>query len=229
MEKQNQKWQMQGLDWEDSHCIHTAEELLNYIEQVGFLPLFKHRATGFSVEEMTASKAWWTGDETIDPWLWRITLIKTGRIAYGKFFEKKAGFIAKEWFPVFANARRDGYDFDSSYEEGLAKYRCKRIMDLFLQEDIISSIDMKQKAGFGKNGEKNFNGILTELQMQTYLTVQDFKRKVSKKGQEYGMHIGYYAMPERVWGYDFVTSCYKEKPEESRRKIESQMVTIENN
>ena len=33
-----------------------------------------------------------------------------GRIAYGKFFDRKAGFISREWLPVFANYRRDGYD-----------------------------------------------------------------------------------------------------------------------
>lgn len=227
MEKKNQVWQMEGLSTDDPRCIHTADELLSYIERIGFLPLFSNEIKGFSVEEMTAVDAWWTGDERTDPWMWRISLIKTGRVAYGKFFNKKAGFIAKDWFPVFANYRRDGYDFDSSYEEGLAKQRCKKIMDLFLHQDIISSIDMKSAAGFGKNGEKNFNGMLTELQMQTYLTVQDFKRKVSKKGQEYGMHIGYYAMPEWQWGYDFVTSCYKEKPEDSKAKIHKQTGIIE--
>jgi hypothetical protein len=146
-------------------------------------------------------------------------VIKSGKIAYGKFFNKKAGFIAKEWFPVFANYRRDGYDFDSLYEEGMAKQRCKKIMDLYENEKIISSIAIKQKAGFGKGGEKNFEGILTELQMQMYLTVQDFQRKRSKKGKEYGMHIGYYGTPEELWGYDFVTSCYKEAPEKSRERI----------
>lgn len=39
-------------------------------------------------------------------------------------------------------------------------------MDLFQQKGIISSIEMKKESGFGKDGEKNFNGILMELQMQ---------------------------------------------------------------
>lgn len=43
---------------------------------------------------------------------------------------------------------------------------------------------------------------------------------------EYGMHIGYYAMPEEMWGYDFVTSCYKEEPKKSKAKIENQMMEL---
>ena len=35
---------------------------------------------------------------------------------------------------------------------------------------------------FGKNGEKNYPGIITGLQMQTYLVITDFHRRVSKKG-----------------------------------------------
>lgn len=27
------------------------------------------------------------------------------------FFVKKAGFISREWFPCFANYRRDGYNY----------------------------------------------------------------------------------------------------------------------
>lgn len=43
----------------------------------------------------------------------------------------QAGFISKAWFPHFANYRRDGYDFDSRWDEELASMRAKRIMDQF--------------------------------------------------------------------------------------------------
>ena len=38
-------------------------------------------------------------------------------MAYGKFFDKKSGFISKKWFSYFANYRRDGYDFDALWDE----------------------------------------------------------------------------------------------------------------
>ena len=67
-------------------------------------------------------------------------MARSGKVAYGKFFGKKACFVSKVWFPHFANWRRDGYDFDSRWEDELAPMRQKRIMDCFsMQEEWFSS------------------------------------------------------------------------------------------
>ena len=66
-----------------------------------------------------------------DPWVWRELIARSKEVAYGKFFNKKSGFISKAWFPVFANYRRDGYDFDACWDDELANIRCKKIMDCF--------------------------------------------------------------------------------------------------
>ena len=39
---------MRGLDWNDPLRIRTVEEMINYIHQVGFLPLFANELPGFS-------------------------------------------------------------------------------------------------------------------------------------------------------------------------------------
>lgn len=87
-----------------------------------------------------------------DPWEWRIDIAKSKRVAYGKFFDKKAGFISLEWLPYFVNYRRDGYDFDSLYEDGKASRRAYKIMDLFQENKMLLSSDIKRNAGFGKGG-----------------------------------------------------------------------------
>ena len=127
---ENGNWIMQGVEPNDPKCIHTVEEATTYIEKVGFLPLFKNEITGFSLEEFTVPEYWWSDDPEKDPWKWREVIAKRGEIAYGKFFGKKAGFISKKWLPVFANYRRDGYDFDALYEDGKAPYKQKLIMDI---------------------------------------------------------------------------------------------------
>lgn len=107
----------------------------------------------------------------------------------GKFFDKKAGFISREWLPYFLNFRRDGYDFDALWEDGKASYKQKRIMDLYaeeLQDREYYSNELKQTAGFGKDGEKGFEGVITGLQMQLYLCVRDFRQRKNKKGESYG-------------------------------------------
>lgn len=41
------EWIMYGVKWDDLECIHTVEEAIAYINEVGFLPLFKNDIPGF--------------------------------------------------------------------------------------------------------------------------------------------------------------------------------------
>ena len=202
-------WIMRGLDWNDPFRIRTWEELVNWINEIGFLPLFANSIDGFSVEEHVSPDYWWTGNLEQDPWEWREIIARSHQVAYGKFFNKKAGFISTEWLPVFANARRMGYDFDSRWEEGLAGYREKLIMDFFMDEDEtgenvwkapgILTTDLKHLSGFGKGKEKNFPGIITDLQMKLYLVIGDFRRRTNNKGEDYGMSVSVMQPPETIW------------------------------
>lgn len=223
MANEHGEWIMRGLDWDDPTRIRSWEDLLDWIDEIGFLPLFKNEIAGFSVEEHTSSLSWWTGDPARDPWEWRELMARSGRAAYGKFFSRKAGFVSKAWFPLFANCRRDGYDFDSQWDEGLANIRAKKIMDQFAESPELFSFQLKQQAGFGKGGEKNFDGVVTDLQMQSYLITRDFRRRLNKKGVPYGWAIAVYSTPEALWGYDHAASAYSLDPAVSRDKIRAQV------
>ena len=241
MEVINGTWYMNGISGSDEGCLHKSSDLLEVIEETGFLPLFSNEIPGFSVENMTDPACWWSGDTESDPWEWRIVLSRTGKVAYGKFFGNRAGFVSKKWFPYFANFRRNGYDFDALYDEGKAGNREKLLMDLFVPSGIdmwdvkkseldkygcmpeLYTFEMKEKAGFGKGGQKNFEGVLARLQMQTYLIASDFKPRLNKKGIEYGWPVAIMTPPEYLWGYKHVTGRYKESPEESLEKIVRQI------
>ncbi len=229
MSVENGEWIMHGVSWNDPDCLHTVEDLENYIEEIGFLPLFANQVAGFSVEEWTDPTYWWTDIAEKDPWKWREIIAGRGKIAYGKFFDKKAGFISLKWLPYFVNCRRDGYDFDARWEDGLASRREKVIMDVYFYEgedgeDVYSterilSTDLKKQCGFGKGGNKNYPGIMTGLQMQTYLVITDFVRRKNKRGEEYGMPVSIMMTPEAVWGREVVTAAYKESPAESWQRM----------
>lgn len=226
MANEDGSWILHGTAWEDPECLHTVEEAVKFINEKGFLPLFQNGIPGFSLEEHTVSEYWWSGNTEVDPWLWREIIARDGRVIYGKFFDKKAGFISREWLPRFVNYRRDGYDFDALWDDQKASGRQKKIMDLFAQshaDDELYSFEIRKKAGFekktGGGGEKNFEGTLTELQMQMYLCMRDFRRRRNKKGQEYGWSVAVYSTPEHLYGYDFVTSAYREAPSESGDRI----------
>lgn len=210
------EWIMTGLDYDDPRRIKNHQELISVVNQVGFLPLFANEVKGFSVEEWTSNLFWWTGDPLNDPWYWRELIARSGEVFYGKFFHKKAGFISKEWFPVFANYRRDGYDFDSRWDDELASMREKKIFDLFSDSEELYSYEIKKLAGFSKDGEKNFDGTITDMQMQGYLVVRDFRRKKRKKdGVEYGWPVSVYTTPENMIPYEEISKAYKDEPSDS--------------
>lgn len=223
MGNENGTWIMHGISAKTPGCIHDLKELIAFVNRVGFVPLFKNQVTGFSVEEHTQSEFWWSGDAIRDPWEWREQAARSGMVVYGKFFDKKAGFISKEWLPYFINFRRNGYDFDALWEDEKASIRQKHIMDLFSDVPELFSNEIKAQAGFGKEGAKNFEGTLTSLQMELYLCVTDFRQRKNRKGESYGWPIAVYAKPETIWGYEAATVAYKEDPEKSKERILTQM------
>lgn len=219
METIDGKWTMCGCEWDDPMCLHTIDEAVAYIEKVGFLPFFQCDIPGYSLEEHTYGKNWWGVDQTLDPWIWREVIAKDGNIAYGKFFAGKGGFITKEWIPYFANFRRDGYDFDALWDDGKASVRQKKIMDLFNDYTELFSFEAKQKAGFGKGGEKNFEGTVSSLQMMLYLSVKEFRQKKNKAGEGYGWNIAIYSTPEQMWGSELLTKAYGESAAVSKERL----------
>ena len=153
-----------------------------------------------------------------------LAIAKKHDVLYGKFFAKKAGFISKKWLPVFANYRRDGYDFDALFEDEKAPSKHKNILDHNIENHAeINTYEFKKFAAFGKDGEKGFDGAITSLMMQTYLCNCDFRKRINQKGVEYGWDVAVYSSPEHIYGYDHVTSCYKEDPRTSWGKIVDHM------
>ena len=77
---------------------------------------------------------------------------------------KKPGLFPKKWLPVFANYRRDGYDFDALFEDEKAPIKHKNIMDHFMENDAeIYSYELKKLAGFGKDAKRDLTEPLPAL------------------------------------------------------------------
>lgn len=229
METINGEFYMKGCAPEDPNRLRCAADLAAFLEKIGFLPLFANELPGFSVEERTTPDSWWSDDPETDPWNWRIVLAEEQSVAYGKFFDRKAAYISADWFPAFVNYRRDGYDFDARWDEGLVSHRAKKLMDALAPDEegrglSLLSADLKQKAGFGKDGEKNFEGVLTDLQMQGYLLAGAFRQKVNRAGLPYGWHLAQIQTPETKWGRDAVTAAYNERPEASLARLEANIL-----
>ena len=196
--------------------LKSANDIINLVEEIGFLPFFANDIAGFSIEECCPPELWFAGD--VDgPWEWKGPIARSGRCVYGKFFDKKAGFISLEWFPDFANYRRDGYDFDARYEDGLASYKDKGVYDTITANGALLSKELKDICNYRKGENKGFDTVITRLQMQTYVNIADFVYMQDKHGHTYGWGVAKYSTPEELFGYEAVTSAYERDPQESKR------------
>jgi len=121
--------------------LHSADGLIAAVEQYGFLPFFRNEIHGFSIEELCPPELWFA-DDVDGPWEWKGPAARSGKCLYGKLFNKKAGFVSREWIPDFANVRRNGYDFDARWDDGLASYKDKEIASHSDIEDEDQTVTM---------------------------------------------------------------------------------------
>ena len=199
--------------------LRSAQELANLVEEIGFLPFFRNEIEGFSVEECTPSALWFTDDE--GPWEWKGPVIRMTHCAYGKFYRGKAVYIAKRFFPDFANVRRDGYDYDSRMDEGLARHRDVPIMQELWNVPSLISKELKMRVCFTEERKKNFDSSLTYLQMGCYVNIADFEYARSRDGKPYGWGLARYTTPEAFFGENFRIEAYKKQPKESYMALEA--------
>lgn len=197
--------------------IRNIDDLKTAVEELGFVPFFENSIPGFSIEEHVDPRIWFSNED--GPWEWKGPVISELGCAYGKFFEKKAAYISPKWFPDFANYRRDGYDFDARYEDGLVYIGDKRLYDLIDSNAPILSKHLKQIGNYRKAGNKGFDTIINRLQAQGYVLISDFKYMIDKNGNEYGWGVAEYSTPEQFMGEEFISNVYKRTPEESYTRL----------
>ena len=216
------------MTFADDFTIGSREELIDLINETGFVPFFVNEIEGFSLEEHIGAGCWYDdGDNGFWPaWEWKGPVIKEMKCAYGKFLRNKAMYISAKWFPDFANFRRDGYDFDARFDDGLASFYDRELYELLDANAPVMSKELKRIGGYGKNGKKGFDTMVTRLQKQCYIITSDFRYATDKSGKEYGWGIAEYSTPERFFGKKFTGAVYQRTPEESYVRVVRQLAKI---
>ncbi len=200
--------------------VERQEDLAAAVERFGIVPLFRGSIPGFSVEEHVSPRAWFSDEEGV--WEWKGPVIRAAGCAYGKFFEKKAAFVNREIFPDLANLRRDGYDFDARFDDGLASFADRDLYNYIDKNQPVDTRKLKEAFGGGKRGgaaKKGFETSLARLMAQCYVVIGDFRYSLDRNGRPYGWGIAEYVTPERLMGAAFSERVYAREPEESLLRL----------
>ena len=205
--------------------IRSKEDLIEAIRTYGIVPYFSNIIPGFSLEERCDPQVLWS-DNGDDSWSWKGPVIQTARCAYGKFFFKKVAYVSEEVFLDLANYRRDGYDFDARWDDGLARYADKELYELIDSQAPALSKDIRQSGGYAYSGrwqkvegKKGFDASITRLQEQGYIIISNFVYTLDKHGRQKGWGVAEYNTPEKWFGESFTERVYQRSPEESYERL----------
>lgn len=192
--------------------IHSGAQLAELVEEIGFLPLLSSGIYGFSAEEMADDDCRYVvfddGGWDWPLWKWKGPAVTDGGLVYGKFFNKKAGFVSRAWWPDLYNYRRHAYPTpaEGSIEETI-------LLTLGEGGSMITR-ELRRACGFtGPKMRSRFDGYVTRLQMACRIVTEDFIYPQDRHGREYGWGWSLLTTPEQLYGRE---ACHCERtPEES--------------
>ena len=197
--------------------IHNCSGLIEYINEIGFLPLLRMGLSGWSAEEAVDEECRYVtlpdGGWEWPLWEWKGNIIRESGCAYGKFFDRKAAFISRRWWPDFCNWRRSVFPHpeDGSIED--------MILQTLQENGSMITRDLRKACGFtGTKMRGRFDAYLSRLEMGCRIITEDFVYPKDRHGRDYGWGWSLLTTPEAFLGKD---SCHPGcTPEESRRRME---------
>ncbi len=221
--------------------IYSATGLMELIQKIGFLPLLDSGIEGFSAEDIVAEDCGYVrlpeGGWDWPLWKWKGEIVQEMPCMYGKFFNKKAGFISQEWWPDFCNYRRS--KFPRPDEESIEG----AILSTLQSAGSLITRELRAACGFTENRRtkqeqseacfnsalqegrrpkvkgmrSKFDGYLTRLEMATYIVTEDFIYPRDKHNHEYGWGWSLLNTPEDLYGRE-ACQCNR-TPLESYQRI----------
>lgn len=155
----------------DDTCIHTEDEALSMISDLGFCWLIDLSDADLPSLHLAMTrgknpwgeKCWWNSKQTLP-----------GRKAcwYSKMLRGRGTFISWECFPQFYAVYASGNDYSEDYGRGIMSRDEKRILELIADEPEISSRDLRRRFGSqGKAITRAMDRALQNLQETMKITV----------------------------------------------------------
>ena len=176
--------------------VLSAETMLGVIGTLGIVPFFENPIPGYSIDEMTARENWFDGQEDLrlTPWDWKIPVVQSGDVAYGKFlWGGKAAFATVEWYAELMNWRRSLPKYQPTEDQ-------RRILDYLTGHDTIGIKEIRGLLGVKKSAA---DALVTRLQMQCRVVTGDITRVYRGPDLHYnGWQVSSFCTPESLFCVD---------------------------
>lgn len=203
--------------------IQSCPELMDFIGKVGFLPLLNMGIGGWSADDAMADDCGYVtlpdGSWEWPLWEWKGDIIRETGCAYGKFFDRKAAFVSKEWWPDFCNYRRSVFP---APEEGSIE---DMVLQTLREGGSMITRDLRRACGFtGPKMRGKFDALVAKLQMGCRIVTEDFVYPHDRHGRRYGWGWSLLTTPEALFG---MAACRPDRaPEESGKRVLGQLKAI---
>ena len=170
--------------------VTDSLSMLEAIKTCGIIPFFENPVTGFSIEEMTPPGSWFT-DEDLGPWDWKVDVVQSGEIVYGKFLcGGKAAFAMPEWYAHLRNWRLSQEKYKPTTEG-------RKVLKLIEKEGSCVSRQVRELLNVKKSKS---DSVLANLMNGTRLIIGDIQRVYKGPNLEYkGWQTASYCTPESLF------------------------------
>ncbi len=206
--------------WNFQRDVHSCAQLIELVNEIGFLPLLDSGIPGFSAEAIVAPDCRYVtfpdGGWDWPLWKWKGPAISDGQCVYGKFFNGKAGFVSLEWWPLLCQHKRSKHPAPAVESiEGA-------ILDTLRLQGSLITRELRTACGFGGTKMRSrFDAYVTRLQMAGRIVVEDFIYPRDRHGNDYGWGWALLTTPEQLYGIDKCRSPLSD--EEARQRIFSHL------
>ena len=170
--------------------VTDSASMLEVIKTFGIIPFFSNPVPGYSIEDLTPPGSWFS-DENLGPWDWKVDVVNSGAIVYGKFLcGGKAAFATPEWYAHLRNWRLSQEKY-SPTPEG------QKVLDLIEKEGSCVSRQVRELLGVKKSKS---DSVLASLMNGTRLIIGDIQRVYNGPNLDYkGWQTASYCSPESLF------------------------------
>ncbi|MBR5660120.1 MAG: hypothetical protein IKW99_01050 [Bacteroidales bacterium] len=170
--------------------VTDSLSMLEAIKTCGIIPFFENPVMGYSIEEMTPSGSWFT-EEDLGPWDWKVDVVQSGEIVYGKFLcGGKAAFATPYWYAHLRNWRL-------SQEKHKPTDEGRKVLRMIEKEGSCVSRQVRELLNVKKSKS---DSVLASLMNGTRLIIGDIQRVYKGPNLEYkGWQTASYCTPESLF------------------------------